>query len=199
MKKIFGYFLQGLLYLGPIALTIYIIIQAFNFIDGLLKEYIEHLAGFQIPGLGLIIIFIFLTVLGYFGQTILAAPFKLLFNKILLKIPPLKLIYSSLSDLFSAIVGKERKFNSPVLVKINENPVIERIGFITEEQLDRFDLVDKVAVYFPFSYAINGELHIVSRENISPLHISGSDALKFIVSGGVAEINPDVSPASSVK
>ncbi len=188
MKRIIGYFLQGLLYLGPLALTIYIIIQAFNFIDGLLEDYIVYIFGFRMPGLGLVIILIFITLLGYLGQTILASPFKLILKKFILRIPPINLIYSSLSDLFSAIVGKERKFNRPVLVKIQDTASIERIGFITEDELDEFGMEEKVAVYFPFSYAISGELLIVPKKNVTPLNIPASVALKFIVSGGITEI-----------
>lgn len=188
MKRIIGYFLQGLLYLGPLAVTIYIVIEAFNFIDGLLEDYILYLFGYKMPGLGLLIILIFLTLLGYLGQTILASPFKLLLKKFILRIPPINLIYSSLSDLFSAIVGKERKFTRPVLVKIQENTELERIGFITEDELEEFGLKDKVAVYFPFSYAISGEVMIVPKKNITRLNIPASSALKFIVSGGVSEI-----------
>ena len=188
MKRIIGYFLQGLLYLGPFAVTIYIIIEAFNFIDGLLEDSIVYVFGYKMPGLGLLIILIFLTLLGFLGQTILASPFKLVIKKFILRIPPINLIYTSLSDLFAAIVGKERKFTRPVLVKIQENAELERIGFITEEELDEFGLEDKAAVYFPFSYAISGELMIVPKKNITRLNISPSTALKFIVSGGITEI-----------
>lgn len=188
MKKIISYFLQGLLYLGPIAITIYIIVKAFIFIDGILKDYIEYVVGIGIPGLGLLIIFVFLTVLGYFGQTILASPFKIFLKKFILRIPPVNLIYSSLNDLFSAIVGKERKFNKPVYVIINSMET-GRIGFITENNLSIFGMQDKVAVYFPFSYAISGELYIVPKQNIRPLDIPAATALKFIVSGGITEID----------
>ncbi|MBR9998946.1 MAG: DUF502 domain-containing protein [Cyclobacteriaceae bacterium] len=190
MKRIIGYFLQGLLYLGPIAVTIYLIVQVFNFIDGLLRDYIEYVFGITIPGLGLAIILIILTVLGYLGQTILASPFKRILKKLILKIPPVNLIYSSLSDFFAAIVGKERKFNRPVLVRIHDNSELSRIGFITEDELDRYGMVDKAAVYFPFSYAISGELLIVPRKNITELNIPASVAMKFILSGGVTDIEP---------
>jgi uncharacterized membrane protein len=188
MKRIIGYFLQGLLYIGPMAVTIYIIVQIFDFIDGLLRDYIELVFGITIPGLGLAIILVVLTALGYLGQTILASPFKLLFKRFLLKIPPVNLIYSSLNDFFMAVVGKERKFNRPVLVRIQENSDLSRIGFITEDDLDQYGMLDMVAVYFPFSYAITGELLIVPRRNITRLDIPPATALKFIVSGGVTDL-----------
>lgn len=191
MKRLAGYFLQGLLYLGPITLTVYIIVEVFNFVDGILKQLIKEVVGYNLPGLGLLIILVLLTLLGYFGQTVLAHPFKLFLNRVILRIPPINLIYSSLNDLFSAIVGKEKKFNKPVLVKINESSTLERIGFITEDDLSKYGLHDKVAVYFPFSYSISGELMIVSGKYITPLKIPASVALKFIVSGGVTDIEAD--------
>ena len=191
MKRLAGYFLQGLLYLGPIALTIYIIIEVFNFVDGLLKQLIHAVVGYSIPGLGLVIIVSILTLLGYFGQTVLAHPFKLFLNRVILRIPPINLIYSSLNDLFSAIVGKEKKFNKPVLVKTGESSTLERIGFITEDDLSKYNLHDKVAVYFPFSYSISGELMIVPGKYVTPLQIPPSVALKFIISGGVTDIESD--------
>jgi uncharacterized membrane protein len=188
MKKIISYFLQGLLYIAPIAVTFYIIVQVFDFIDGILRDYIELVFGITIPGLGLAIILVFLTLLGYLGQTILASPFKLFLKKFIMKIPTVNLIYSSLSDFFSAIVGKERKFSRPVLVRIQENSDLSRIGFITEDDLDQYGMLDMVGVYFPFSYAITGELLIVPRKNITELNIPPATALKFIVSGGVTDM-----------
>ena len=82
------------MYLGPLAVTIYIIIEAFNFIDGLLEDYIVYIFGYKMPGLGVLIILIFLTILGYLGQTILASPFKMILKKFILRIPTINLIYS---------------------------------------------------------------------------------------------------------
>ena len=45
-----------------------------------------------------------------------------------------------------------------------------------------------VAVYLPFSYSFAGELIILPRENISPLDVTGTDAMKFVISGGVTEL-----------
>ena len=188
MKRLAGFFLQGLLYLGPIALTGYIIFEIFNFVDNLLYNYLTEVIGISIPGLGLLIILMIITLLGYFGQTIMANPFKFLFKTVIHRIPPIKLIYSSLNDFFAAIVGKERKFNRPVLVRISEDTNLEKLGFITENDLSKFGVKDKVAVYFPFSYTFSGEMFIVPKESIKTLQIPAADVLKFILSGGVTEI-----------
>ena len=191
MKRLAGFFLQGLLYLGPIALTGYIIFEIFNFIDNLLYQYLTEVIGMSIPGLGLLIILMIVTLLGYFGQTILANPFKFLFKGVIRRIPPIKLIYSSINDFFAAIVGKERKFNQPVLVRISEDTNLEKLGFITESDLSNFGVKDKVAVYFPFSYTFSGEMFIVPKESVKTLQIPAADVLKFVLSGGVTEIESD--------
>ena len=99
--------------------------------------------------------------------------------------PLLNFIYSAFNDLFSAFVGKEKKFNQPVLVKININSNLEKLGFITEENLDIVQSEGKVAVYFPHSYNFSGELFILPRTQITPLDVNSSEMMKFIVSAGL--------------
>lgn len=188
MKKFFRYFLQGLLYIAPIGITAYIVYFLFNFVDSLLREKIVEWFDIDIPGLGVLFIVLFLALLGYFGQTIIARPFKLLFKRIMLRAPLVKLIYSSLNDLFKAFVGKEKKFNKPVLVKVNTISNLEKMGFVTQTDLSHLKIKDKVAVYFPHSYNFSGEMFIVPTEHITPLDIPASEAMKFIVSGGVTEV-----------
>ena len=187
MKKLVRYLLQGLLYIAPIAITLYILYVIFNFVDGLLQKWLEKLIGINIPGLGLVIIIVLLIIIGYMGQTILARPFKALFNKLMEKIPILKVIYSAFNDLFSAFVGKKRNFNKPVLVLVNKSLGLEKLGFLTEEDLSLIEDKDRVAVYFPHSYNFSGEMFIVPVENITLLDIPAAEAMKFIVSGGVSK------------
>ncbi|MEY4595485.1 MAG: hypothetical protein RIQ47_1895, partial [Bacteroidota bacterium] len=100
-----------------------------------------------------------------------------------------KLIYSSVKDLIQAFVGEKRRFNTPVLVRLEKESDINRIGFVTKEDLTDLGIgPEKVAVYLPFSYGFNGELIILPKENVRPINASGTDMMKFIISGGVTEI-----------
>lgn len=189
MKKIFTYFLQGLLLIAPLGITAYIVYRIFMFTDGLLSTYlIEHFK-MKTPGLGILIIFVFLVLLGMVGETILARPVKKLINRILEKTPFLKLIYSSINDLFSAFIGKERKFHRPVMVLINKDNNLWKIGFVTQDASIRIDDNEVIAVYFPFSYAFSGEIFFVPAASIKPLSMPPALAMKFIVSGGVSGAN----------
>lgn len=186
MKKIVNYFFQGLLFIAPLAVTGYIIFVGFNFIDGLLQNALEGFLEKTYPGLGVLILILTLVLVGFLGQTIIAQPLKMLFKNILNRVPLLKVIYSALNDLFSAFVGKDKKFNQPVLVLVNPVSNLEKLGFLTEENLTLIDEKDKVAVYFPHSYNFSGELFIVPRNQVRSININPGEVMKFIVSAGVA-------------
>lgn len=190
MNRLTRYFLQGLLYLAPISLTVYTVYWIFSFTDNLLQTYLYNFFNIHIPGLGVLVIIVILTVLGFVGQTIIARPFKLLVTKFMLKIPLLNLIYSSVKDFFSAFVGKEKKFNKPVKVKMYNTENIERIGFVTNENLSAINAKDQVAVYFPFSYTFTGETYLVPKNLIEPINLPSTEVMKFIIAGGVVEFEP---------
>ena len=182
MKKFINYFLQGLLYIVPITVTLYVVVWTFQKIDGILP--------FQFPGLGLIIIISLITIIGLLGSAVITSPINAFFQNLLKRAPLLKTIYSSVKDLMNTFVGNKKGFSEPVLVKIYENSTIERIGFITNEDVESLNIAKgKVLVYMPHSYAISGQLFVVEKKNVSPIDKSSAEIMKLIVSGGVTEID----------
>jgi uncharacterized membrane protein len=188
MKRLTGYFLQGLLYIAPLGLTVYIIYWIFVATDNLIQTILVDLFQIRIPGVGVLAIIVILTLLGFIGQTIIAKPFTLLLNRFILKVPILKLIYSSFKDFFSAFVGKNKKFNKPVKVRLNKYDNIVRIGFVTNENLGIMKAEDYVAVYFPFSYTFTGETFLVPKNLVEQINLPTAEVIKFLMSGGVAEV-----------
>lgn len=190
MKKFFNYFLQGLLYVAPIGLTIFILYNLLKFMDGLLQPYIKQFFHFDIPGVGVVAIILLLALLGFIGQTIIARPVKATVGKLMERVPFMKLIYSALKDIFTGFVGKEGKFNQPVLVKVNAVSELEKLGFLTQENVSNIGVEgEKAAVYFPHSYNWSGELFIVPCKDIRKIDGPPSEVMKFIISGGVASFN----------
>ena len=181
MKKFINYFLQGLLYIVPITVTLYVVYWTFQKIDGILP--------FEFPGLGLIIIIALITFIGFVGSAIIASPINAFFQRLLKRAPLLQTIFSSVKDLMSTFVGKKKGFSQPVLIKLYENSTIERIGFITNEDLSTLQIKKgKVLVYLPHSYAFSGQLFVVDRNYITHVDSSSSEIMKLIISGGVTEI-----------
>lgn len=188
LKKLARYFLQGLLLFGPAGITLYGAFLLFSYIDRFAISPIAGYLPFKIPGLGILILLIVTTLLGFAGQSILLKPLSILFDRLMDKLPIVKTVYSALKDFFSAFVGSEKKFTKPVLVKVNLISNLEKIGFITTEDLSELGIKDKVSVYFPHSYNFSGEMFIVPRDQITPLDIPPADAMKFVVTGGVTRM-----------
>lgn len=193
MRKLFNYFLQGLLVTVPIVVTFVVLFKAILWIDGLLPFQvpvkIPGLHDIKIPGLGIIAIFLIITIFGYFASTLVANPAFTIIEKLLGRTPLLKVIYTSVKDLIEAFVGEKKRFTQPVLVTMTKDPVLQRIGFVTENDLTNLGIpLGKLAVYFPFSYGFNGQLFIVPAENVAKIDASGTEMMKFIISGGVTEI-----------
>ena len=70
-------------------------------------------------------------------------------------------------------------------MKVNLNSDLEKLGFVTEEDLEVIKAEGKVAVYFPHSYNFSGELFVVPRNQIKHLDINSSELMRFIVSAGL--------------
>lgn len=142
----------------------------------------------KIPGLGFVIVIAIVLVVGWLSSMFMVGKLVDVLDKVLEKTPGIKFIYSSVKDFFEAFAGDKKKFDKPVLVCVDDNDVW-RIGFITVDNADDFDMKDYVVVYVPLSYAISGVTYIVPPQRIKPLkNLSASDAMKFAVSGGVVNM-----------
>lgn len=188
---VFGYFLRGLLVVVPAAVTVYVVVRLFQFIDGLLARALgSYLPTYGVlPGLGIVVLVLLITLLGVFASSVIAQPLQRAAGRALDRVPLIKTLYSAIKDLLSAFVGTEKRFDQPVLLKLGKELGVERIGFITKPDLAELGLVDnKVAVYLPHAYAWSGNLVIVPREQVIPLAVKPAEAMKFIVSGGVSAV-----------
>ncbi|MCH7398646.1 DUF502 domain-containing protein [Belliella sp. DSM 107340] len=178
-KRFIKYFLRGLLFVVPLGLTIYVIILTINFLDGIIP--------IPVPGLGILVMLGFITFVGYLASLFITKPLFDLFEKWIFKIPLINIVYTSIKDLMSAFVGDKKKFNTPVIVKLSEG--MSRLGFITQDNLASLEEESLVAIYFPHSYNFSGNLYLVPRDNVRILtNVKSSDVMKFIVSGGVSNL-----------
>jgi uncharacterized membrane protein len=192
MRRLLQYFLQGILVLAPVAITSWVIIKLFNWLDQLVPVYI-NLSGnpvepLYLPGIGFIIVIAGLITVGYVSSFFVVGRMLSFFDHLLEKTPGVKIIYTVVKDFSEAFAGKKRKFQKAVLVNIYQ-PDVFQVGFITNEDLSHFDLAEHIAVYIPNSYAVAGNLFVVKRERIKQLNgISPTEAMKFAISGGVVEL-----------
>ena len=176
--KLFSFFVKGLLLLAPVYVTGYII---FNLLDSLDSQFFV-----QYRGTGLVVLIGIIMIVGFLGSTFISVPVVQIFEVAIIRIPLVGIIYSSLKDLVGAFVGDKKKFNQPVRFMLNKENGIQKIGFITQEDVQFIEIKDSVMVYCPHSYAFSGELFIVPFESITLLNFPASDVMKMIISGGVS-------------
>jgi len=188
VKRLVGYFFQGFLYIAPLGITAYVVYRVFTFLDDPVRRIEELFFGTHIPGLGVLTLLALMTLLGWLGSTILARPFKAFVRKLLDRAPLIGAIEGAVRDLLSALFAKERRFSHPVVVQMSGVTDLEKLGFITQEDLADLGMREKVAVYFPHSYNFSGELYIVPRERVRVVDVSAQAAMKFIVSGGMIHL-----------
>jgi uncharacterized membrane protein len=175
------------------------VVSVFNWIDGILPNLVysvfPKLTGTdatglprRIPGLGFVVFIGIALIVGYISPNFIVSRVVEFFERVLERTPGIKFIYSTIKDFFEAFAGSKRKFTKAVLVNIKGDDVWQ-VGFITQEELQEFDLQEYVAVYVPQSFAFAGDLYFVKRNRVRVLtDISSADAMKFAISGGVTEI-----------
>lgn len=188
-NRLAKFFFQGLLIIGPFAVTAWIIWYIVSSIDNIIPALSKRLY----PGITFIIVIATTTLIGFLGNKFIIG--KVIvdsFDYILEHTPGIKFIYSSLKDVMTSFVGDKKKFNRPVLIKTTENPEVWRIGFLTQDDLTSVGFPEYVSVYLPHSYAVSGWVVFVKATNIVVLeNIGAAQAMKFAVSGGVAGFHSD--------
>lgn len=197
MNRIFGallrYMVKGMIVVIPVGAAVFLIVWTVAKIDASLNMsdviWVDPATGQPryIPGLGILTVLLIILLAGIIVTNFITEPIRNWTIRWLNRLPLFNFLYSSIKDLTEAFVGDEKKFNEPVVVEVNETG-LKKIGFLTQKDLSKLGLEDQVAVYFPFSYSFAGQLAIVKADKVKPLHINGSEAMKFVVSGGVTNI-----------
>jgi len=177
MGNLLNNFLRGLLLLVPMAAAIYVVWYLYNFLDNLIP-IVKN-----IPGLSFVLVVLLITMVGSFARRYNTGMINW-FENIIKDIPLLNLVYSSIKDLMTSFMGEKKKFNKPVLVKVESN--LYKPGFVTSKDLKEIGLPGKVSVYLPHSYNFSGNVFITEKKNIIPLTNSSSEVMKYIVSGGIS-------------
>lgn len=185
MKRLLNYFVQGLLLLAPLAITLYVCWITFVTIDGWL--------GLPVRGAGFLVTIVLITLFGFLAGGFLTRRFWSLLERIMQRLPLIRLLYSSTKDLLNAFVGDKRRFDKPVLVELMPGTNAQAFGFVTQESLEHLGLPGHLAVYFPQSYNFAGSLVVFPASQVRRLTAESSAVMAFIVSGGVTNV-----PAGSV-
>ncbi len=179
MRRLAGYFLRGLVIMAPLALTVYVCFSIVTAIDSWIPV--------NIPGVGFAITVGLITLVGALGSNVLTDGLVALVDRLLEKLPFVRLLYGTAKDFFEAFVGDKKRFDTAVLVTLYPASEAKALGFMTRKDVEMFGLVNHVAVYLPHSYAFTGQLVLVPAEHVTLVQAGSAELMTFIVSGGVTE------------
>lgn len=186
-------FIAGLIVTIPVAISIFIFIQLFKIVDGLLGPIYDYIFGRHIAGLGFITAIILVFIVGIistnvFGKRLIDQIEKLLF----LKIPVFKSLYSSLKQLIDAFSPENKdSFQKFVIVEYPSKGSFV-FGFQTKtcSLKQRENEKKLVAVYIPTNNLYLGEVVLFEPESVIHTDIPVQQGIKIILSGGIA--SPEV-------
>ena len=183
MKKLVDYFIKGLVIFVPMALTVFLLVWAFTRLDAGLRVLFR----IKIPGVGLLLTVALIVVIGFIASNFLGRRLFALIEKVFIGFPLIKLLYSAVKDMIEAFASDKKSFDKPVIATFMPGGAAKVVGFVTQESLENLGLSDYVAVYVPQSYNFAGNVLLFPKEAVKPLSIESSQAMAFIVSGGVSK------------
>lgn len=197
MKKISQLFLQGLLAVLPVVLTIYIVYWLGSLAESTLGQLIKLILPYDwyIPGMGILAGFGVILAVGILLKAYIFRKVAGAFEHLLERIPLIKTVYGSIRDIAKfASAGKDEDLQKTVLVTMDDD--IKVMGFITQRS-PSIGLEDPnqgaknnsslIAVYIPMSYQIGGFTIMVPESRLDYLEMSAQDAMRFIVTAGMAD------------
>ena len=195
IPRIRRYFLAGLLVTAPLGITALIAWWIINFIDEWVTPFIptkynpETYLPFSLPGLGLLILFISLTLIGALTAGLMGRWVVRTGERILNRMPVVRSVYSAIKQIFETILAQQSNaFREAVLIEYPRRG-IWAIGFITgttKGEVQNLTLEETVNIFLPTTpNPTSGFLLFVPREEVVPLDMSVEEAVKMVISGGI--------------
>lgn len=189
MRTLSKLFLTGLLTLLPVGGTLYLVYAAAVGAERLLTGKIERLFNIelQLPGMGIALATIAILTVGLLMQVyIIRRLFRWGENR-LYHVPLVRSLYGALRDFADYFSGSGKQgFQEVVALRQGD---VEMIGFITRNELPESlapTSAALVSVYIPWSFGIGGLTVLIARERLRHLEMSVEQAMKFVISAGVA-------------
>lgn len=189
-KKSKNYFLSGILVVIPIVITILVIKSIFTFLDELLLPILMPQLGYWIPGIGILITFVSIYLIGILATNFIGRKFVTLGEKIVLKIPVAKSIYGSVKQILETFSFTTDQSGKKVVLVEYPKDNIWSVGLVNSEiehpkNKEKLYSILILAAINPAS----GFLILVPQNKVVHLTITVEEAMKWIVSGGI--VTPD--------
>jgi len=195
LTRIRRYFLAGILVTAPLGITALLAWWIINFIDERITPLIpdkynpETYLPFSLPGLGVVILFIVLTLIGALTAGLLGRWVVHTGERLLHRMPVIRSVYSAIKQIFETVLAQQSNaFREAVLIEYPRRG-IWAIGFITgttKGEVQNLTEQETVNIFLPTTpNPTSGFLLFVPREDVVPLGMTVEEAVKMVISGGI--------------
>ncbi len=195
VERLRAYFFAGILVTGPIALTLYLTWLFVHFIDSSVSRLLPDAYNpatylpFDIPGLGLVIAVLGLTLIGALTAGYVGRLFLRISERIVARMPIIRGVYGAVKQIFETVLAKQSNtFREAVLVEFPRRGMWT-IAFITgrtEGEVGDLTGPDTVGVYVPTTpNPTSGYLVFVPRSEVILLSMTVEEAIKMVISTGI--------------
>ncbi|MDF1593115.1 MAG: DUF502 domain-containing protein [Desulfobacterales bacterium] len=193
MKSFSKNFLTGLAAILPITLTLYLlywfVYSAESFLGRIFRWFLP--AHWYLPGLGMLAGILLIFVMGTLMQALLIQKLFSWAEKLFIRVPLFKTIYSSIRDLIGYIARDQNAAQQQVVMITLGDTDMKLIGFTTRSELPPFSetagIAERIAVYLPMSYQIGGYTVLVPKSAVEPLDMSLDEAMRFVLTAGIVD------------
>lgn len=193
--KLRAYFLAGILITAPTAVTVYLAWLVITFIDARVTPLIplkynpETYLPFSIPGLGLIILVAFLTIVGATTAGLLGRILLRTSERLLNRMPIIRSVYGAAKQIFETVLAQQATAFREVALFEYPRRGTWAIGFVTNYRqgtIEQYIEDDLVSIMLPTTpNPTSGYLLFVPKSEIRILDITVEEAMKMIISGGI--------------
>ena len=195
-----NYFLTGLVVVGPVAITIYLIWWFISYVDQWVKPLVpriytpETYLPFAVPGFGLLFSIVVLTLVGALAANLLGRSLIAVCEMFLDRMPIVRNLYRGLKQMFESVAAAAQPQRQSVKVGLMEFPSkgIWSIVYITGEATGEIAEIepggesDNVIVWMPTGFMPpTGFVCVVPRKDVVPLKMSAEDAAKLVMTAGI--------------
>ncbi|UEM23021.1 DUF502 domain-containing protein [Skermanella mucosa] len=205
MGRLRAYFLAGILVTAPVAITLYLAWAVINLIDTAVSQLLpaqynpENYLPFSIPGLGVVIVIMALTLTGALTAGVIGRLVVRAGEAVLARMPVVRSVYGATKQILETVLANQSAaFREVVLIEYPRRG-IWTLGFITghtQGEVQDLTVDDVVNVFIPTTpNPTSGFLLFVPRSDLHVLEMTVEEGIKMVVSGGIVT-PPDRRPVA---
>ena len=182
-------FISGLLVIVPLVISYQVISFLLTKLDSLLNPLVSGYLGYRIPGLGIVITLLIILLVGFVVHSVIGSKLFRVWENFLVRVPLVRTVYTPAKQLLETFTLRSpSSFKRVAFIQYPKKGVWV-IGFLAQDvDLSNGGIDGEFrAVFVPSTPTpFTGFMAMISKDDIRQTDIPVEDAVKFLVSGGVA-------------